>query len=162
MFCGCVTKSTLYNLTITSSLRAGLHRWQRHLCVQLSEGGEADLPSSEDERGSVQGQWEPEGLEWEQQATTTENPEPTERTGKTWKSGTERDRPFCDTSPTMLVQTPAPDQTSQSWETHRNTNFQTWLWFFVWNVSDFCAVTCKTACSATRSCSWRTPVAVVM
>ncbi|AWP09677.1 putative rho guanine nucleotide exchange factor 25-like [Scophthalmus maximus] len=46
----------------------------------LSEGGEADLPSSEDERGTVQGQWEPEGLEWEQQAAATENPERREKT----------------------------------------------------------------------------------
>lgn len=105
MFCGYVTISTLYNLTITSSLRAGLHRWQKHLCVQLSEGGEADLPSSEEEKGPVQGQWEPEGLEWEQQATATENPERRERTGKTWKGCTERDRPFCDPKPTVLVQT---------------------------------------------------------
>ncbi|KAK5894628.1 hypothetical protein CesoFtcFv8_011302 [Champsocephalus esox] len=49
----------------------------------LSEGGEVDLPSSEEEKGPVQGQWEPEGLEWEQQPTTTENPERRERTGKT-------------------------------------------------------------------------------
>ncbi|XP_074500479.1 rho guanine nucleotide exchange factor 25 isoform X2 [Sebastes fasciatus] len=46
----------------------------------VSEGGEADLPSSEEEKGPVQGQWEPEGLEWEQQVTTTENPERGERT----------------------------------------------------------------------------------
>ncbi|XP_040008963.1 rho guanine nucleotide exchange factor 25 isoform X2 [Xiphias gladius] len=46
----------------------------------VSEGSEADLPSSEDEKGPVQGQWEPEGLEWEQQAPTTENPEQRERT----------------------------------------------------------------------------------
>ncbi|KAF3860427.1 hypothetical protein F7725_000682 [Dissostichus mawsoni] len=43
-------------------------------------GGEVDLPSSEEEKGPVQGQWEPEGLEWEQQPTTTENPERRERT----------------------------------------------------------------------------------
>ncbi|KAF0036289.1 hypothetical protein F2P81_011601 [Scophthalmus maximus] len=48
----------------------------------LSEGGEADLPSSEDERGTVQGQWEPEGLEWEQQAAATENPERREKTAE--------------------------------------------------------------------------------
>ncbi|XP_037629959.1 rho guanine nucleotide exchange factor 25 isoform X1 [Sebastes umbrosus] len=46
----------------------------------VSEGGEADLPSSEEEKGPVQGQWEPEGLEWEHQVTTTENPERGERT----------------------------------------------------------------------------------
>lgn len=51
--------------------------------MQLSEGGETDLPSSEEEKGPVQGQWEPEGLEWEQQAATTENPERREGTGKT-------------------------------------------------------------------------------
>ncbi|KAM7404714.1 hypothetical protein PAMP_012036 [Pampus punctatissimus] len=45
----------------------------------LSEGGEADLPSSEEEKGSVQGHWEPEVLDWEQQATT--NPERREGTG---------------------------------------------------------------------------------
>ncbi|TDH10561.1 hypothetical protein EPR50_G00076680 [Perca flavescens] len=44
----------------------------------LSEGGEADPPSSEEEKGPVQGQWE-----WEQQVTTKENPERRERTGKT-------------------------------------------------------------------------------
>ncbi|XP_040910496.1 rho guanine nucleotide exchange factor 25 isoform X2 [Toxotes jaculatrix] len=55
----------------------------------LSEGGEADLPSSEDEKGPVQGQWEPEGLEWEQQATTTENPEPRERTDSYSAAGSE-------------------------------------------------------------------------
>lgn len=49
--------------------------------MQLSEGGEADLPSSEEEKGPVQGQWEPEGQE--QQAPATENPERRERTGKT-------------------------------------------------------------------------------
>ncbi|XP_061630597.1 rho guanine nucleotide exchange factor 25 isoform X1 [Phyllopteryx taeniolatus] len=32
----------------------------------LVEGGEADLPSSEEERGPVQGRWEPEGQDWEQ------------------------------------------------------------------------------------------------
>ncbi len=42
-----------------------------------------DLPSSEEEKGPAQGHWEPEGLEWEQQTTATENPELRERTGKT-------------------------------------------------------------------------------
>ncbi|XP_058498288.1 rho guanine nucleotide exchange factor 25 isoform X3 [Solea solea] len=56
---------------------------------ELSEGGEADLPSSEDEKGSVQGQWEPEGLEWEQQATTTENPERRKKTDSYSAAGSE-------------------------------------------------------------------------
>ncbi|XP_070825272.1 rho guanine nucleotide exchange factor 25 isoform X1 [Chaetodon trifascialis] len=55
----------------------------------LSEGGEADLPSSEEEKGPVQGQWEPEGLEWEQQATATENPEWRERTDSYSAAGSE-------------------------------------------------------------------------
>lgn len=158
MFCGCVTISTLYNLTITSSLRAGLHRWQRHLCVQLSEGGEADLPSSEEEKGPVQGQWEPEGLEWEQQATATENPERRERTGKTRKGCAEHDRPCCDPEPTMLVQTLALTKPVRAWRlTETQTSRLRLLWFFVWNVSDFCAVTSKTACSATQSLMKKKP-----
>ncbi|KAM4562579.1 rho guanine nucleotide exchange factor 25 isoform 1-T1 [Odontesthes bonariensis] len=55
----------------------------------LSEGGEADLPSSGEEKGSVQGQWEQERLEWEQQATTTENPEQSERTDSYSAAGSE-------------------------------------------------------------------------
>ncbi|XP_023139572.1 rho guanine nucleotide exchange factor 25 isoform X2 [Amphiprion ocellaris] len=55
----------------------------------LSEGGEADLPSSEEEKGPVQGQWEPEGLDWEQQATTTETPERRERTDSYSAAGSE-------------------------------------------------------------------------
>ncbi|XP_019945045.2 rho guanine nucleotide exchange factor 25 isoform X1 [Paralichthys olivaceus] len=59
----------------------------------LSEGGEADLPSSEDEKGPVQGLWEPEGLEWEQQAapttTNTENPERREKTDSYSAAGSE-------------------------------------------------------------------------
>ncbi|XP_033485105.1 rho guanine nucleotide exchange factor 25 isoform X2 [Epinephelus lanceolatus] len=55
----------------------------------LSEGGEADLPSSEEEKGPVQGQWEPEGLDWEQQATTTEIPERRERTDSYSAAGSE-------------------------------------------------------------------------
>nr|XP_046252900.1 rho guanine nucleotide exchange factor 25 isoform X2 [Scatophagus argus] len=55
----------------------------------LSEGGEADLPSSEEEKGPVQGQWEPEGLEWEQQAAVTENPERRERTDSYSAAGSE-------------------------------------------------------------------------
>lgn len=46
----------------------------------LSEGGEVDLPSCEEEKRPVQGQWEPEGLDWEQQASTTENSDQSERT----------------------------------------------------------------------------------
>ncbi|KAM3618881.1 uncharacterized protein V6R79_026269 [Siganus canaliculatus] len=55
----------------------------------LSEGGESDLPSSEEEKGPVQGQWEPEGLEWEQQAATTESPERRERTDSYSAAGSE-------------------------------------------------------------------------
>ncbi|XP_044067299.1 rho guanine nucleotide exchange factor 25 isoform X3 [Siniperca chuatsi] len=55
----------------------------------LSEGGEADLPSSEEEKGPVQGQWEPEGLEWEQQAATTENPARRERRDSYSAAGSE-------------------------------------------------------------------------
>ncbi|XP_026223803.1 rho guanine nucleotide exchange factor 25 isoform X2 [Anabas testudineus] len=44
----------------------------------FSEGGEADLPSSEEEKGPVQGLWETAGLEWDQQATTTERRERTD------------------------------------------------------------------------------------
>lgn len=51
--------------------------------MQLSEGGEAALPSSQEEKGPSRGQWEPEGLEWEQQVPATENPEPRRTTGKT-------------------------------------------------------------------------------
>ncbi|MEQ2274820.1 hypothetical protein XENORESO_012634, partial [Xenotaenia resolanae] len=49
----------------------------------LSEGGEADLPSSEAEKGPVQGQWDQDGPEWEQQAMTTQKSEGSEKTGKT-------------------------------------------------------------------------------
>lgn len=52
-----------------------------------------DLPSSEEEKGPVQGQWETAEIEWDQQATTTER---RERTGKNRKSFTECDSPFCD------------------------------------------------------------------
>ncbi|XP_032376901.1 rho guanine nucleotide exchange factor 25 isoform X2 [Etheostoma spectabile] len=55
----------------------------------LSEGGEADLPSSKEVKGPVQGQWEPGGLEWEQQATTTENPERRQRTDSYSAAGSE-------------------------------------------------------------------------
>ncbi|XP_030279463.1 rho guanine nucleotide exchange factor 25 isoform X3 [Sparus aurata] len=53
----------------------------------LSEGGETDLPSSEEEKGPAQGQWQSEGLEWEQQAT--ENPERRERTDSYSAAGSE-------------------------------------------------------------------------
>ncbi|XP_029362811.1 rho guanine nucleotide exchange factor 25 isoform X3 [Echeneis naucrates] len=55
----------------------------------LPEEGEVDLPSSEDERVPVQGQWDPEGLEWEQQTTITENPEQPERTDSYSAAGSE-------------------------------------------------------------------------
>ncbi|XP_061531862.1 rho guanine nucleotide exchange factor 25 isoform X1 [Phycodurus eques] len=40
---------------------------------RLVEGGEADLPSSEEERGPVQGRWEPEGQDWEQAREGTDS-----------------------------------------------------------------------------------------
>lgn len=53
----------------------------------LSEGSETDLPSSEEEKGPLQGHWEPEGPEWEQQAASATSaahgPEWPEGTGKT-------------------------------------------------------------------------------
>ncbi|CAK6951441.1 rho guanine nucleotide exchange factor 25 isoform X2 [Scomber scombrus] len=52
----------------------------------LSEGGEADLPSSEEEKGPVQ--WEPEGPDWEQQANA-ENSERRERTDSYSAAGSE-------------------------------------------------------------------------
>ncbi|XP_026188277.1 rho guanine nucleotide exchange factor 25 isoform X2 [Mastacembelus armatus] len=55
----------------------------------LSEGGEVDLPTSEEEKGSVRGQREPDGLELVQQANTTENPEPRERTDSYSAAGSE-------------------------------------------------------------------------
>ncbi|XP_005914820.1 rho guanine nucleotide exchange factor 25 isoform X2 [Haplochromis burtoni] len=55
----------------------------------LSEGGEVDLPSCEEEKGPVQGQWEPEGLDWEQQASTTENSDQRERTDSYSAAGSE-------------------------------------------------------------------------
>ncbi|RVE70560.1 hypothetical protein OJAV_G00065400 [Oryzias javanicus] len=51
----------------------------------LSEGGDADLPSSKEEKGSVQDQWNHEGLEWDQQSK--DSPERSEKTGNTRKSG---------------------------------------------------------------------------
>lgn len=51
--------------------------------MQLSEGGEAALRSSQEEKGPSRGQWEPEGEEWEQPGPATENPELRDRTGKT-------------------------------------------------------------------------------
>ncbi|KAF7664551.1 hypothetical protein LDENG_00172590 [Lucifuga dentata] len=77
----------------------------------LSEGGEADLPSSEEEKGPVQGQWDPGELDWEQGAA--ENLELRERTGKTWRSCSEGDRLFHDHKPAVLIQTLAsPDHRS--------------------------------------------------
>uniref|UniRef100_A0A8C5GUN2 Rho guanine nucleotide exchange factor 25-like n=1 Tax=Gouania willdenowi TaxID=441366 RepID=A0A8C5GUN2_GOUWI len=54
-----------------------------------AEGGEADLPSCEEEKRPVQGQWEPEGLDWEQSSMTTENPETRERTDSYSAAGSE-------------------------------------------------------------------------
>ncbi|XP_077369104.1 rho guanine nucleotide exchange factor 25 isoform X2 [Festucalex cinctus] len=39
----------------------------------LVEGAESDLPSSEEERGLVQGRWEPEGQDWEQPREGTDS-----------------------------------------------------------------------------------------
>lgn len=56
--------------------------------MQLSEGSETDLPSSEEDKGPLRGHWEPEGLDWEQQAVTAtvagaDDNERREGTGKT-------------------------------------------------------------------------------
>ncbi|XP_027871909.1 rho guanine nucleotide exchange factor 25 isoform X1 [Xiphophorus couchianus] len=55
----------------------------------LSEGGEADLPSSKEEKGPVQGQWDQYGPGWEQQATATQNPNGSERTDSYSAAGSE-------------------------------------------------------------------------
>nr|XP_020473339.1 rho guanine nucleotide exchange factor 25-like isoform X2 [Monopterus albus] len=55
----------------------------------LSEGGEADRPSSMEAKGPVQGQWEPEQLKWQLQAIATENPEQRERTDSYSTAGSE-------------------------------------------------------------------------
>ncbi|XP_078144559.1 rho guanine nucleotide exchange factor 25 isoform X1 [Centroberyx gerrardi] len=53
----------------------------------LTEGGEADPPASEEGKGPVQGQWEPEGLDWEQ--GSVETPERRERTDSYSAAGSE-------------------------------------------------------------------------
>ncbi|XP_014907245.1 rho guanine nucleotide exchange factor 25 isoform X1 [Poecilia latipinna] len=55
----------------------------------LSEGGEADLPSSEEEKGPVQGQWDQDGPGWERQAVATQNPNGSERTDSYSAAGSE-------------------------------------------------------------------------
>ncbi|XP_054905802.1 rho guanine nucleotide exchange factor 25 isoform X2 [Poeciliopsis prolifica] len=55
----------------------------------LPEGGEADLPSSEEEKGPVQSQWDRDGPGWEQQATATQNPNGRERTDSYSAAGSE-------------------------------------------------------------------------
>ncbi|XP_041654799.1 rho guanine nucleotide exchange factor 25 isoform X3 [Cheilinus undulatus] len=56
----------------------------------LSDGGEGDLPSSEEEKGPMRCLWEPEGPEWEHQASATvENPERRERTDSYSAAGSE-------------------------------------------------------------------------
>ncbi|XP_047221417.1 rho guanine nucleotide exchange factor 25 isoform X3 [Girardinichthys multiradiatus] len=55
----------------------------------LSEGGEADLPSSEAEKGPVHGQWDQDGPEWEQQAMTTQKSEGSEKTDSYSAAGSE-------------------------------------------------------------------------
>ncbi|XP_068187884.1 rho guanine nucleotide exchange factor 25 isoform X2 [Antennarius striatus] len=55
----------------------------------VSEGDDVDLLSSEEDKGPMQSQWEPEGLDWEQQATVTENPEWKERTDSYSAAGSE-------------------------------------------------------------------------
>lgn len=102
------------------------HSWQRRLCVQISEGGEAALLSSQEEKGPSPGQREPEGPEWEQQGPTTENSEPRQRTGKTWRGGAQRDGPFCEPQVQKASPNTGAHQTSRSLESHRNS--LTWLW----------------------------------
>lgn len=51
--------------------------------MQLSEGGVAALQPGQEEKGPSQGQWEPEGLQREQQGPAAEKPELNVRTGKT-------------------------------------------------------------------------------
>ncbi|XP_043968375.1 rho guanine nucleotide exchange factor 25 isoform X2 [Gambusia affinis] len=55
----------------------------------VSERGEADLPSSEEEKGPVQGQWDQDAPGWEQQATATQNPNGSERTDSYSAAGSE-------------------------------------------------------------------------
>ncbi|XP_014848795.1 PREDICTED: rho guanine nucleotide exchange factor 25-like isoform X2 [Poecilia mexicana] len=55
----------------------------------LSEGGEADLPSSEEEKGPVQGQWDQDGPGWERQAVAAQNPNGSERTDSYSAAGSE-------------------------------------------------------------------------
>ncbi|XP_061592137.1 rho guanine nucleotide exchange factor 25 isoform X2 [Cololabis saira] len=55
----------------------------------LSEGAESDLPSSEEEKGPVQGQWDQDGLEWELQTSATESPEDVERADSYSAAGSE-------------------------------------------------------------------------
>ncbi|XP_008411881.1 rho guanine nucleotide exchange factor 25 isoform X3 [Poecilia reticulata] len=51
----------------------------------LSEGGEADLPSSEEEKG----QWDQDGPRWERQAAAAQNPNGSERTDSYSAAGSE-------------------------------------------------------------------------
>lgn len=128
MFSGSATENTQSE----RSLPSGERSWQRHLCVQLSEGGEAALPSSQEEKGPSQGQWELEGLECEQQGPTMENPELRERTGKTWRGGALRGWPFREPRTHNASPNIGAHQTSRRLESHGNL---TRLWAF----SDFCA-----------------------
>lgn len=125
VFCGSVTENT----QCEPSLPPGERGWQRHLCVQLSEGGDAPLPSSQEEKGPSRGQWEPEGLEWEQQGPAAENPELRERTGKTWRAGAPCNWPFREPQNVNVSPNIGAHQTSRRWEN------LTWLWGF----SDFCS-----------------------
>ncbi|KAM4737141.1 rho guanine nucleotide exchange factor 25 isoform 2-T2 [Anableps anableps] len=55
----------------------------------LSEGGKADLPSSEEEKGPVQGQWDQDWPGWKQQATATQTPDGSDRTDSYSAAGSE-------------------------------------------------------------------------
>lgn len=123
----CDWKHTVW--TVASSRERG---WQRHLCVQLSEGGEAALPSSQEEKEPSRDQWEPKGLECEQQGPATENPQLRERTGKTWWGGAPRDPPFCEPQNHNANPNIGAHQTSRRLKSHLNL---TRLWAFL----DFCA-----------------------
>ncbi|XP_040048843.1 rho guanine nucleotide exchange factor 25 isoform X2 [Gasterosteus aculeatus] len=54
-----------------------------------SEGVEADLPSSGEEKGPARGHWEPAGLQREQKATAEEKPKQRERTDSYSAAGSE-------------------------------------------------------------------------
>ncbi|XP_068608708.1 rho guanine nucleotide exchange factor 25 [Brachionichthys hirsutus] len=57
--------------------------------VSCGSGEEVDLPSSQEDKGPTQSQWEPEGAAWERRATLAENPEWRERTDSYSAAGSE-------------------------------------------------------------------------